>query len=100
VATPVVTVAPAVPAVLSAEADAALKAAELSVNEARLKRALWTAAVKQLGPARDARAFDSAATLSHAREVIALCNPVLAATIGATGQVVIENKICIEEQPT
>lgn len=75
VATPVVTVAPAVPAVLSAEADAALKAAELSVNEARLKRALWTAAVKQLGLARDAaRVFDSATTLSHAREAIALCN--------------------------
>jgi hypothetical protein len=71
----VVTVAPAVPAVLSAEADAALKAAELSVNEARLKRALWTAAVKQLGLARDAaRVFDSATTLSHAREAIALCN--------------------------
>jgi len=75
VATPVVPVATAVPVALSAEADAALKAAELSVSEARLKRALWTAAVKQLSLARDAaRTFDSATTLSHAREAIALCN--------------------------
>lgn len=73
--TPTVTVAPPAQTVLSVEADAALKAAELSISEARLKRALWTAAVKHLGLARDAaRVFDSAATLEHAREAIALCN--------------------------
>ena len=63
------------PTIVNEEADAALKVAELSVNEARIKRALWTAAVEELARARAAaKAFDSAATLRHARETIALCN--------------------------
>ena len=64
----------AVPTSLSAEAEAALQAAEQSVTEARVKRALWTAAVDELGKARmAAKAFDSTATLVHAKEVVALC---------------------------
>ena len=63
------------PTVVNEEADAALKVAELSVNEARIKRALWTAAVEQLALARAAaKAIDNAATIRHARETIALCN--------------------------
>ena len=59
---------------LSNEADAALQAAEQGVIEARVKRALWTAAVEELKRARAAaQEFDSAATLRHARESIALC---------------------------
>jgi hypothetical protein len=73
-----VVVAPEVPSpkpvALSEEADSALKAAEQSVTEARIKRALWTAAVLELDRARvAAKTFDSAATLAHAREAIALC---------------------------
>jgi len=71
---PVVFVPVARPVELTAEADAALKAAEQSVIEARVKRALWTAAVEQLNKARAAAlVFDSAATLEHAKEVVALC---------------------------
>ena len=59
---------------LTEEADATLKAAEQSVVEARIKRALWTAAVEELDRARKAaKSFDSVATLLHAREAIALC---------------------------
>ena len=62
------------PTELTAEADAALKAAEQSVIEARVKRALWTSAVEQLQKARAAaQVFDSTATLLHAKEVVALC---------------------------
>jgi hypothetical protein len=62
------------PVALSDEADAALKTAEQSVTEARVKRALWTAAVVELERARSAaKIFDSAATIKHAREVVALC---------------------------
>ncbi|MEO8102885.1 MAG: hypothetical protein ABI790_10175 [Betaproteobacteria bacterium] len=62
------------PTELTAEADSALKAAEQSVIEARIKRALWTAAVEHLNKARAAaREFDSDATLIHAKEVVALC---------------------------
>jgi hypothetical protein len=73
VVVPVVVVPPK-PAALSVEADATLKAAEQSVTEARIRRALWTAAVDELERARiAAKGFDSDATLRHAREVIALC---------------------------
>ena len=59
---------------LTAEADSALKAAEQSVIEARVMRALWTAAVEHLNKARAAaKLFDSTATLEHAKEVVALC---------------------------
>ena len=62
------------PTMLTEDAGSALEAAEQSVNEARIKRALWTAAVDELTRARSAaKAFDSVATLQHAREVIALC---------------------------
>lgn len=65
---------PPKPVALTEEADSVLKAAEQSVTEARIKRALWTAAVVELERARTAaRTFDSAATITHAREVIALC---------------------------
>lgn len=63
-----------VPKSLSTEADAALKAAEQSVVEARVRRTLWTAAVEQLDKARAAaKLLDSNATLAHATEVVALC---------------------------
>lgn len=62
------------PTALTDEADTALKAAEQSVTEARIKRALWTAAVEELERARSAaKGFDSVATLRHAREAITLC---------------------------
>jgi len=62
------------PAELTAEADSALKAAEQSVVEARVKRALWIAAEVHLQKARAAaEVFDSTATLMHAKEVVALC---------------------------
>ena len=62
------------PITLSAEADAALQAAEQSVIEARVKRALWTAAIEELKRAKAAaQEFDSIATMRHARESIALC---------------------------
>ncbi len=62
------------PIALTEEADAALKAAEQSVIEARIKRALWTAAVEELKKAQvAAKNLDSISTLVHAREVIALC---------------------------
>lgn len=65
---------PPKPVALSDDADAALKTAEQSVTEARIKRALWTAAVVELERARSAaKQFDSAATIKHAREVVALC---------------------------
>jgi hypothetical protein len=71
---PVVIVPIAKPITLSVEADSALKAAEQSVIEARVKRALWTAAVEQLNKARAAaQILDSSATLAHAKEVVALC---------------------------
>lgn len=71
--TPVVT-AVARPTTLTAEADSALKAAEQSIIEARVKRSLWTAAVEQLNKARAAaQVFDSNATLEHAKEAVALC---------------------------
>ncbi len=63
------------PTALTPEAEATLQAAEQSVIEARIKRSLWTAAVEQLKKARTAaQAFDSAATLEHAKEVVALCS--------------------------
>ena len=66
--------APAKPTALTEEADAAIKAAEQSVIEARAKRALWTAAVEHLAKAREAaKIFDSGATLLHSKEVLALC---------------------------
>jgi hypothetical protein len=70
-----VEVAPsAKPTALTQEAEVALNAAEQSVIEARVKRALWTAAVEQLAKAREAaKSFDSNATLTHAKEVVALC---------------------------
>ena len=62
------------PTALTADADSALKAAEQSVIEARVKRALWTAAVEHLNKARAAaQVFDSTATLEHAKEVVTLC---------------------------
>lgn len=62
------------PAALSVDADNALKAAEQTVIETRVRRALWTAATDQLNRARAAaKIFDSDLTLKHAREVIALC---------------------------
>ena len=62
------------PIALSAEADAALQAAEQSVVEARVKRALWAAAIEELKRARAAaQELDSIATMRHARESIALC---------------------------
>ena len=62
------------PAALTAEAGSALQAAEQGVIEARIKRALWIAAVEELSRARaSAKKFDSAATLRHAREAILLC---------------------------
>lgn len=65
---------PVKPTALTAEADSALKAAEQTVIETRVKRALWTAANEQLSRARAAaKEFDSELTLKHAREVIALC---------------------------
>jgi Tfp pilus assembly protein PilN len=71
---PVEAALPAKPTALTEEAEAALKAAEQSVIDARNKRALWTAAVEHLAKAREAaKNFDSGATLSHARETIALC---------------------------
>jgi len=73
VVVPAVVVVPK-PIALSAEADAALQAAEQGVIEARVKRALWTAAVEELKRARAAaQEFDSIATMRHARESIALC---------------------------
>jgi hypothetical protein len=62
------------PTALTAEADSALKAAEQSVIEARVKRALWTAAVEHLNKARAAaQVFNSTGTLEHAKEVVLLC---------------------------
>ena len=62
------------PITLSAEADAALQAAEQSAIDARVKRALWTAAIEELKRAKAAaQEFDSIATMRHARESIALC---------------------------
>jgi len=71
---PVVVAPAAKPTALTAEAESTLKAAEQSVIEARVKRALWTAAVEHLTKARAAaQVFDSTATLEHAKEVVALC---------------------------
>ena len=72
VATPII--APAKPTVLTTEADNALKAAEQTIIETRVRRALWSAATEQLDRARAAaKTFDSDLTLKHAREAIALC---------------------------
>ncbi len=66
---------PQTPTSLTEAAESSLNAAEQSVIEARVKRALWTAAVEELDRARmAAREFDSNATVRHAREVIALCD--------------------------
>ena len=66
--------APAKPTTLSIEADNALKAAEQTVIETRVRRALWTAAAEHLERARAAaKRLDSDLTLKNAREVIALC---------------------------
>ncbi len=75
-ATPVLAVVPvARPTALTPEAESTLQAAEQSVIEARIKRSLWTAAVDHLKKARTAaQSFDSAATLEHAKEVVALCS--------------------------
>ena len=76
--TPVAVIAaptPPTPIALTDAAESSLKAAEQSVIEARVRRALWTAAVEELDRARTAaRGFDSNATVRHAREVIALCD--------------------------
>jgi hypothetical protein len=65
---------PAAPGTLTPEALAALQAAEQSVIEARVRRALWTTAVEELNKARAAaKLVDSAATLAHAREAATLC---------------------------
>ena len=74
IAPPVAASVPAAPTMLTAEAEAALNDAENSVREARVKRALWIAAVEELDKARAAaNRFDSAATLTHAREAVELC---------------------------
>ncbi len=66
--------APAKPTALTAEADNALKAAEQTIIETRVRRAVWTAATEQLDHARvAAKTFNSELTLKHAREAIALC---------------------------
>jgi len=66
--------APGKPTTLSVEADNALKAAEQTVIETRIRRALWTAAAEHLERARAAaKKLDSDLTLKNAREVIALC---------------------------
>jgi len=71
---PVEAAVPVRPTSLTEEAETALRAAEQSVIDARNKRALWTAAVEHLAKAREAaKIFDSSATLTHARETIALC---------------------------
>jgi hypothetical protein len=78
VAVPEVVVTPK-PIALTVEADAALKAAAQSVIEARIKRALWSAAVEELERAQAAaKTFDSAATFVHARKTIALCDQSIA----------------------
>lgn len=65
---------PAAPTMLTAEAESALREAEDSVQVARAKRALWTAAVAELDKARaSAKRFDSSAAIAHAREAIELC---------------------------
>ncbi len=65
---------PVLPISLSPEAESALKAAEQSVIEGRIKRTLWSAAVEQLAKAKSAaRSFDSETTLKYAKETIALC---------------------------
>ena len=70
----VIVVTPPKPIALTLEADNALKAAEQTVIEMRVKRALWTAATEQLDRARAAaKVFDSDLTLKHAREAISLC---------------------------
>ena len=75
----IVAAPPPKPVALTDEADTTLKAAEQSVTEARIKRALWTAAVVELERARTAaKGFDSVATLQHAREAIALCGQSIA----------------------
>ena len=67
-------VVPAKPSMLTLEADNALKAAEQTIIETRVRRALWTAATEQLDRARAAaKTFDSDLTIKHAREAIALC---------------------------
>lgn len=59
---------------LTVEADNALKAAEQTIIETRVQRAVWTAATEQLDHARAAaKTFNSDLTLKHAREAIALC---------------------------
>ena len=75
----IVAAPPPKPVALTDEADKTLKAAEQSVTEARIKRALWTAAVVELERARTAaKGFDSVVTLQHAREAIALCGQSIA----------------------
>lgn len=71
---PVVVAPPPPPTALTAEAEAALNAAERNVAEARDKRILWSSAMAQLDLARSAaKSFDSATTLARAKEVSALC---------------------------
>lgn len=71
VATPVI---PPAPVVLSDAAKTALAAAESSVVDARAKRALWTAAVRELNSARAAAAaLNSIKTIQHADEAVILC---------------------------
>ena len=67
-------VAPATASTLTVEADNVLKAAEQTIIETRVRRAVWTAATEQLDRARAAaKIFNSDLTLKHAREAIALC---------------------------
>jgi hypothetical protein len=65
---------PVLPISLSPEAESALKAAEQSVIEGKIKRTLWSAAVEQLAKAKSAaKIFNSETTLKYAKETIALC---------------------------
>ena len=67
-------VTPPAPLVLTEAAATALSVAEERVADARAKRALWTAAVRELASARAAaKAFDSAKTIQHADEAVILC---------------------------
>jgi hypothetical protein len=70
----VMSAVPPAPTVLSEAAQTALTAAESSVAHARAKRALWTAAVRELANAHAAaKVFDSDKTIQHAQEAVILC---------------------------
>lgn len=74
VATPRSLPTPATPIALSADAVAALNAAEARIVDARKMRTLWPSAVVELDKARAAaKVFDSTRTIAFAQEVISLC---------------------------